>query len=57
MGVGQNSSSVSSRHVVIGADGVLNRNAGIIIIGIIGISLGISHRRGESCRDRRHTAR
>jgi len=52
MSVGQISSSVSSRHVVIGADGVLVRDAGIIIIGIISISLSISHRRGEGRRDR-----
>ena len=54
MSIGQNSSSVNSRHVVIGADGVRVGDAGIIIIGIIGISLGISHRRGEGCRDRRN---
>jgi len=52
MSVGQISPSVSGRHVLIGADGVLVRDAGIILIGIISISLSISHRRGEGRRDR-----
>ena len=52
MSIGQNSTSVSSRHVVIGADSVRVVDAGIIIIGIISISLSISHRRGEGRRDR-----
>ena len=50
--VGQISPGVSRQHVLIGADGMLVREAGIILIGTISISLNISHRRGESRRDR-----
>ena len=52
MSIGQNGSGVSSRHVLIGADGVRVVDAGINIIGIISISFSISHRRGEGRRDR-----
>ena len=52
MSIGQNGSSVSSRHVLIGDDGVRVVDAGIVVIGTISISLNIGHRRGKCRRDR-----
>ena len=49
MSVGQNSSSVSSRQVVIGAD--------TILLGSILVGVDLGHCSSESCRNRRHTAR